>query len=76
MKTVTTAEAENSFDQFLDLAQREPLLVTRRNRPVGVFLSMRDFDDLISGERARCSHAEGYLGRDESGRILDELISQ
>ena len=42
MKTMTSKEAQNSFGAFLDTAQREPVMVTRRNRPVGVMLSMEN----------------------------------
>ncbi|CAB9543618.1 hypothetical protein BROOK1789C_1080 [Bathymodiolus brooksi thiotrophic gill symbiont] len=42
MKTITSKEAQNSFGAFLDSAQREPVMVTRRNRPVGVMLSMEN----------------------------------
>lgn len=40
MKTMSSREAQNAFGNFLDTAQREPVMVTRRNRPVGVMLSM------------------------------------
>ena len=40
MKTMSSREAQNAFGTFLDTAQREPVMVTRRNRPVGVMLSM------------------------------------
>ena len=42
MKTISSKEAQNSFGAFLDAAQREPIMVTRRNRPVGVMLSMEN----------------------------------
>jgi prevent-host-death family protein len=40
--TITSKEAQNSFGAFLDSAQREPVMVTSRNRPVGVMLSMEN----------------------------------
>ena len=52
MKTVTAAEAKNSFGKFLDMAQREPVAVTKMGRPVGVFLSMADLQGTIWAERA------------------------
>ena len=42
MKTISSKEAQNSFGAFLDSVQREPVMVTRRNRPVGVMLSMEN----------------------------------
>ncbi len=42
MKTIPSREAQNAFGHFLDTVQREPVMVTRRNRPVGVMLSMEN----------------------------------
>jgi len=33
MKTFTAAEAKNGIGKFLDMARREPVLVTKNNRP-------------------------------------------
>ncbi len=54
MKTITSREAQNAFGNFLDTAQREPVMVTRRNRPVGVMLSMNNLPaifDLVDSMR-------------------------
>jgi len=47
MKTMTAKEAKNSFGVFLDSAQREPVVVTKRDRPVGVMFSMDDIPAMI-----------------------------
>lgn len=47
MKTMSSREAQNAFGSFLDTAQREPVMVTRRNRPVGVMLSMDNLPALL-----------------------------
>jgi prevent-host-death family protein len=75
MKTITAAEAKNSFGRFLDAAQREPVVVTKNNRPVGVFLSMQDLEDTIWAERALAAHREGYVGVDETRALFDRLKS-
>lgn len=75
MKIMTAAEAKNAFGQFLDAAQREPVLVTKQNRPVGVFLSMQDLEDTIWGEQALRAHQEGYVGREASAKLLDRLLN-
>lgn len=75
MKTITAAEAKNSFGKFLDMARREPVLVTKNNRPVGIFLSMEDAEDTIWAEQALKAHAEGYLGADESEMLLESLMN-
>ena len=48
MKTMTSKEAQNAFGSFLDSVQREPVMVTRRNRPVGVMLSMDDLPAILT----------------------------
>jgi len=74
MKTITAAAAKNAFGKFLDMARREPVVVTKNDRPVGVFLSMEDLEDTIWGERALKAHKDGYLGAKESDKLLDDLL--
>ncbi len=53
MKTMTAVEAKNSFGKFLDSIQHEPTVITKKNRPVGVALSMQDVETLFGdGEDA------------------------
>jgi prevent-host-death family protein len=75
MKFMTAADAKNRFGQFLDAAQREPVMITKNDRPVGVFLSMQDLEDTIWAERALKAHEEGYHGAEESGAFLKGLIA-
>lgn len=74
MKIITAAEAKNAFGKFLDMAQREPVLVTKNNRPVGVFLSMDDLEDTIWAERANEAIKEGFLGTEASENLIHQLI--
>jgi prevent-host-death family protein len=74
MKTVTAAQAKNAFGKFLDMARREPVVVTKNDRPVGVFLSIEDLEDTVWGERARRAHTEGYVGAEASEKLIDALI--
>ena len=46
MKVMTAKEAKNSFGIFIDTAQIEPVLVTRRKRPIGVFLSIQEINNI------------------------------
>ena len=73
MKTMTAAKAKTHFGEFLDAAQREPVMITKKNRPVGVMFSMQDIEDTIWGEKARKAHAEGYLTETESQSILNQF---
>ncbi|MGZ8172905.1 type II toxin-antitoxin system Phd/YefM family antitoxin [Methylobacter tundripaludum] len=47
MKTISAKEAKNAFGSFLDSAQREPVMITKRDRPIGIFFSMQDVETLI-----------------------------
>jgi len=44
MQTFTANEAKTRFGEFIDLAQREPLRVMRRDRVVGVMVSAQDYE--------------------------------
>ena len=46
MKEVNARTAKNQFGQLLDSAQRGPVRVTRRGRPVGVLLSEEQYQRL------------------------------
>ncbi len=75
MKTITATKAKNHFGEFLDTAQREPVVVTKNNRAVGVIFSMQDIEDTIWGEKARKAHAGGYLSAKESAKTLTKLLN-
>ena len=46
MLTLTSVEAQNRFGQLIDTAQREPITVTRRGRPVLMLLAVQDYNAL------------------------------
>jgi prevent-host-death family protein len=48
MITKTSAEAQNKFGQLLDLAQREPIAITRHGRPAAFIVSPRDMEVLMA----------------------------
>jgi prevent-host-death family protein len=50
MKAMSAADAKNAFGVFLDAVQHEPVLITKKNRPVGVMLSMQDIEALFGGD--------------------------
>lgn len=39
MITMTSLQAQNHFGEMIDTSQREPVIITRRGRPVSVVLS-------------------------------------
>lgn len=44
MQTFTANEAKTRFGEFIDIAQREPVQVLRRDRVVGVLVSAEDYE--------------------------------
>lgn len=75
MKTMTAVEAKTHFGKFLDAAQRGPVIVTKKNRAVGVMFSMQDLEDTIWGQRALEAAGEGMIGEDESAKLMDAILS-
>lgn len=56
---MTSVEAQNRFGELIDRAQREPVTITRRGRPVAFVLSPADLKDLLVSSRLRDrAHAE------------------
>ena len=50
MKIMTARDAKNHFGEFLDSARREPVVVTRNDRPVGIMISVEDAADTLLAE--------------------------
>jgi len=53
MKTLTSVEAQNRFGELLDTAQREPVAVTRRGRPVAFVVSPEDMREVMDARNRR-----------------------
>lgn len=50
MKVMTARDAKNHFGEFLDAARREPVVVTKNDRPVGIMISIEDAADTLIQE--------------------------
>lgn len=48
MKTMSATVASKEFGRFIDAAQREPVLLTKKDRPVAVTVSVADWEELVS----------------------------
>ncbi|HTX77041.1 MAG TPA: type II toxin-antitoxin system prevent-host-death family antitoxin [Terracidiphilus sp.] len=53
MVVKTSAEAQNKFGELLDLAQREPVAITRHGRTAAFIISPRDMDEIINAREGR-----------------------
>ncbi len=61
MKIIPAREAKNRFGEFLDAARREPVVVTKNDRPVGIMISIEDAADTLLPEFL-LDKAPGYDG--------------
>ena len=61
MLVMTARDAKNHFGEALDTVQREPVLITRNNKPVSVMVSLED----IKGTYLADLFAEKEEGYDE-----------
>ena len=59
---------------------REPVTVTKKGRAVAVLLSRADFERLEAledahwGQLARAAAVKGFVGPEESGKLLADLL--
>ena len=80
MKTFTANEAKTRFGEFIDLAQREPVRVTRRDRVVGVLVSAQDYESMREYFADRLAHtmdaaAGQAMGAGLTPALLEELLA-
>jgi prevent-host-death family protein len=55
MQTMTSLEAQNRFGEMIDTSQREPVLITRRGRPVSFVISAPS-RGAVNGSQASLLH--------------------
>lgn len=46
MQTFSANQAKQEFGRVIDVAQREPVLISRHNRPAAVLLSVEEFEKI------------------------------
>jgi prevent-host-death family protein len=51
MRTMTSVEGQNHFGMLLDSAQREPVSITRRGRPVAYMFSPQEYEALTQRKK-------------------------
>jgi prevent-host-death family protein len=82
MRTMTSVEAQNRFGELLDAAQREPVTITRRGRPVAFVISQQDYEaltrgrekaELEAGQRAAIAAITTFRGSGPKGTTADLL---
>lgn len=73
LKVFTAKEAKNTFGKLIDSAQREPVIVTKKNRPVVVVLSIEDAEDKLLLKDSLLADAEWYIWREKSDNLLKSI---
>ena len=80
MHTLTANEAKTKFGEFLDLAQRGPVRVMRRERVVGVMVSAQDYEAMRAfyADRLCKTMDETAAGAKQAGltpELLEKLLA-
>ena len=73
METLSANEAKTRFGEMLDMVQREPVRVTRRDRVVGVMVSAQDYEAMRAFYADRLQHTmrqTGSLSEAEAESLL------
>ncbi|MBI5438924.1 MAG: type II toxin-antitoxin system Phd/YefM family antitoxin [Nitrosomonadales bacterium] len=76
MKTATATEVKTKFGEYLDIAQKEPVLIEKSGRNVAVMVSMEEYkllqalEDRYWGERALKARKRGMVGHDEAMKTI------
>ena len=76
MKVMTARDAKNHFGEFLDSALREPVLVTKNDRPVGIMISLEDAKETLLAEflvEKEPGYEEWLFGK--VGKTLERVAS-
>ena len=61
MREITARDAKNRFGHLLDTAQSAPVRVTKKGRPVGVMMSVQQYERLRGAAWARVTETMDRL---------------
>ena len=85
MTLFTASDARRRFGRLLETVQREPVTITKNGRAVAIIVSTSDneliaavkgfFEERYWSERITDAERGGYIGVEESGRIMSEALN-
>jgi prevent-host-death family protein len=81
MKKLSAKEAKDRFGELLDAAQRGPVEIQKKGRPVAVVVSLEEYRRLEALEdgwwanEAQKALKEGFHNAEESEEILANLLN-
>ena len=76
MKIMPAAEAKTNFGALIDSAQREPITISKKGRPVAVMMSMQEYEghEVLKLENLRGEIRKGIeqldKGKSADGRVF------
>lgn len=73
MLTMASVEAQNSFGNLLDKAQRQMVSVTRRGRAVALVMSPEVLEDYVDARLAMQAETEGFASDEETQSFLASI---
>lgn len=80
MRSIPSLEAQNRFGELLDTSQREPVLITRRGRPVSLVLSPANDVQALQMQFAKAlselAPLRGSAAAAEMRRVMEGLGDQ
>ena len=85
IKSFTASDARRRFGRLLEKARREPVMITKNGRAVAMMLPASDkeliaavkgfLEERYWGERIADAERGGYIGAQESKRILSKALN-
>ena len=69
MKVMSAKQAKKAFGLFIDTAQKEPVLITKQKRAVGVFLSIQEIESIPELKKILLQ----YINKKEESPLLSML---
>jgi prevent-host-death family protein len=81
MITMSSSDARLRFGEFLDKGSREPILIKRQSREIGVFIPMKDFHKLQELRRSELRDAVNALSKEGRAngfteKLLNKILSE
>ena len=79
MTLFTASDARRRFGRLLETVQREPVTITKNGRAVAIIVPSSDNDLILEMqgflEDRQWGERGGYIGVEESGRILSDALN-
>ena len=72
MKEITARDAKNRFGHLLDTAQSAPVRVTKKGRPVGVMMSVQQYERLRGAAWTRVTETMDRLAAEAAASGLTD----